>query len=69
MYCCGVVEVSIIDCADHVVAALHGHANGLADTHLQDAAGGIPAVVHAGVAGDDAFVALDDVIENSFADG
>ena len=58
-----------VDHADHVVAALHGHANRLADAHLHDAAGGIPAVVLPGVAGQHAFVPLDHVVENRLADG
>ena len=57
-----------VDHADHVVAALHRHADRLADAHLQDARGRVPAVVVAGVAGEHAFVALDDVIENRLAD-
>ena len=46
-----------VDHADDVVAALHRHANRLADAQLQNAFGGVPAVVVAGVAGEHAFVA------------
>ena len=55
--------------ADHVVAALHGHAHRLADAHLQDAGRRVPAVVLAGVAGEHAFVPLQHVIEDRLADG
>jgi len=57
-----------VDHAHHVVAALHGHANRLADAHLHDAARRVPAVVLPGVAGEHAFVPLDHIVENRFAD-
>ena len=57
-----------VDRADHVVAALHRHADRLADAHLQDAAGRVPAVVEPGVARDHAFVLLDHVVEDRLAD-
>ncbi len=53
-----------VDHADHVVAALHRHADRFAHAHLHDALGRVPAVILAGVAGQHAFVVFDHVVEN-----
>src|SRR3954453_23644805 len=57
-----------VDDADDIVTALHGNADRFSDAHAQDAFGGIPAVVFAGITCQYAFTSLDHVIQNRLAD-
>ncbi len=66
--CAGVERVDV-DHAHHVVAALHRHADRLANAQLHNAGGGVPALVLAGVAGEHALVVLHHVVEDGLADG
>ena len=54
--------------ADHVVTALHRHANRLANAQFHDAGARAEAIVLPGVAGEHALVPLDDEIEDRLAD-
>ena len=58
-----------VDRADHPVAALHRHADRLANAHPHDAGRRVPSLVLPGVAGQHAFVSLRHVVEDRLADG
>ena len=57
-----------VDRADHVVTALHRHANRLANAQFQDAGRRAETIVLPGVAGEHALVPLQDEIEDRLAD-
>ena len=57
-----------VDGSHHAVASLHGDADRLANTHLEDAGRRIPALVLSRIAGQHAFFVLHHIVEDRAAD-